>query len=83
MRIVWIGVAREVAHVGRFVVLKQRPAQPEFVAVVQVWLVGRSVSVQRIEIETRRAKIHQRIRIVVLLQARRGIEGDVVIDELP
>src|SRR6478609_6512831 len=50
--------------------------------VVQVRLIVRAAAVDRVEIEAWRAKIFQRIRVVLLLQRAVRIERQIVIDEL-
>jgi hypothetical protein len=46
------------------------------------WSVG-PAAVDRVEVQPRRAKVDQRHRVVLLLEAGRRIERDVVVDELP
>ena len=50
--------------------------------VVKIGLVIRTLAVHTIEIEAWRAEIHEPIRIILLLQAARRIERQVMIDEL-
>jgi hypothetical protein len=75
--------ARQVERRALFRVFEQRPAESELVAVVHVGLVGRPAPVQGIEIQPRRPEIDEGVRVVLLHQARRRVERDVVIDELP
>ena len=65
-------------------VLAQRIAEDESLAVglVHVRLIVRAAAVHAVEIERWRAEVDQPVRIVTLLQAAGGIEGDVMIDEL-
>src|SRR6266568_577030 len=53
------------------------------VVLVQERLVVRAPPVQGVEVEAGRAEVDERIGIVVPLQLRRRIEGQVVVDELP
>ena len=43
----------------------------------------RARAVQRVEVQARRAEVHERLRVVGRARARRRVERDVVIDELP
>ena len=81
-RIERIGEARQVERRARRRVLEQRPAETELVADVHVRLVGGAAAVERIQVEPRRPEVDQRVGVVLLHQARRGIERDVVVDEL-
>ncbi len=49
---------------------------------VQVRLVVGAAAIHTVEIESRRAEVDERVRIVLPLQAAGGIEREVVIDEL-
>ena len=64
VRIVDILVAWEIARIGRCAILGQRPAKPEFLAIIHVRLIIRAASIQRIKIQTWSTEIHQSIRIV-------------------
>ena len=55
---------------------------PHPVVLVEVGLVVGAASVEAIEVEARRAEVHQRVGIVLLLQAARRVEREVVVDEL-
>jgi hypothetical protein len=59
-----------------------RPDQ-ERVAVVHVRLVVAPAAVDAVEVEDRRAEVRQRVGVVLAGQARDGVEGQVVVDELP
>ena len=49
---------------------------------IEVGLVGRAAPVERVEIEARGAEVVQRVGVVLALQARHRVEGQVVVDEL-
>src|SRR5947208_15825565 len=53
------------------------------ILIVQERLVVRSAAVDGVEVEPRGAEVDERVRIVVSLELRRRIEGQVVVDELP
>ena len=72
----------QVTHVGWLVQFEERPAQPELLSGIQVGLLGGPSPVEGVEIQPRRAEIDEGFWIVLLLQARRRVERDVVIDEL-
>ena len=59
-----------------------RPSRNVRPFVVQVRLVVGAAAVHAIEIESRSPEVDERVRIVLPLQAARGIERQVVIDEL-
>ena len=52
------------------------------VRVVQERLVGRPRAVHGVEVEPRRPKVDQRVRVVPMLQARDRVKGQVVVEEL-
>jgi hypothetical protein len=52
------------------------------ISVIHIWLVVRTTPVHVVAIERRRSEIGQSVRIVLHLQAARGIEGNVMVDEL-
>src|SRR5207302_8698378 len=64
------------------VVFEQRTTKSKLLPKIHPGLVSGPAAVQRIQVQPRSAEIDQRIRIVLLLQARRGVERDVVINEL-
>ena len=51
--------------------------------IVEIRLVRGSTAVHGIEIESRRTEVGERVRIVLSIEHRHGIERQVVIDELP
>src|SRR6202011_4175578 len=62
---------------------RQRPGPKECSAIfIEVRLVIRSAAIDIVEIEPRRPEILQCIWVVLSLQAARGIEREIVIDEL-
>ena len=76
--------ARQVPGV-RILRISRQPApeqHPDLIGGVEVRLVLGPPPVDGVKIEARRAKIDQRVRIVLLLEAARGIEREVVVDEL-
>src|SRR5438067_2066642 len=70
---------REVVLAGLVVANQKMDA----VLIVQERLVVRSAAVDGVEVEPRGAEVDERVRIVVSLELRRRIEGQVVVDELP
>ena len=62
----------------------ERFAEDEVLSIVliHVGLVVRPSSVEVVEIELWCPEVHQRVRIVLLLQAARWIKGKIVVDEL-
>ena len=72
-------VPREVVLAGLVVANQKMDA----VLIVQERLVVRSAAVDGVEVEPRGAEVDERVRIVVSLELRRRIEGQVVVDELP
>ena len=50
--------------------------------IVEVRLVGRSATVDAVQVETRRAEVGQRVRVVLPVERRHRVERQVVVDEL-
>ena len=72
----------QVPCLAGFFVFEQRAPKSKLLPKIHPWLVSGPTAVQRIQVQPRSAEIDQRIRIVLLLQARRGVERDIVINEL-
>ncbi len=75
-------VARQIARVGIAAAVNGIAQDEPVVRVIHVRLVVRSATVDVVQIETGRAEVRERVRIVLLLEAAGGIERQVVVDEL-
>jgi hypothetical protein len=82
-----IAEQRGVLLVAGQVVLVVVVADEELLAVrglvVEERIVDRPAPVHAVEIEARAAEIGQRVRVVLPVQARHRVEGEIVVDELP
>src|SRR6185369_5610492 len=85
--VTWIAYesALRVGRVSRQVVFASLVLSDEqmyAVVSVEIWIIVRSIRIERIKIVAGRAKVAQSIRIVVALEFRIRVKGDVVVNEL-
>ena len=76
--------AREIACSGIALDQKELLSEEQLLlsAVVEIRLVARAAAIDVVQVEARRAEVHDGVGIALLLVKRRRIEGEIVVDEL-